>query len=131
MAYTTDFTALPGFIANSTGLATSQFKIVKAASTAGQAVLNATSVFAGNLVGVLQNAPAGGAAVEFAVDGVVKVLAGTSTIAIGDVLGCDSTGRATDGGTTDNGAIIGKALEAAGAAGDIISVLLIPGGSRY
>lgn len=131
MAYTTDYVALPGLVANSTGLATSQFKVVKLASTAGQCVLNATSTFAGNAVGVLQNAPAGGEACEVAVMGVAKLKVATSTIAIGDLVGCNSTSLGTDAGTTDNGAILGRALEASAAANDIISVLLIPGGARY
>ena len=131
MAYETEGLTLPGFVANSTGLATSQFLAVKLASTAGQCVLNATSVFAGNLVGILQNAPAGGEAALIQVSGVTKMIAATSTIAPGDPVGLNSTGRATDGGTTDNGAIVGKAVTAAGAAADIISVLLKPGGDRY
>lgn len=131
MAYELDYTALPGLITNSTGLVTSQFKIVKLASTAGQVVLNATSVFEANVVGVLQNKPAGGEAAVVAVSGVCKVVVETSTIAIGDGLGSSSTSRATDAGTTDNKARIGHALEASGAASDIITVLLIPGGARY
>lgn len=131
MAYTTDYTALPGLIANSTGLATSQFKILKLASTVGEAVLVATSVFVGEVVGVLQNNPAGGEAVEMAVDGVCKVVCETSTIAIGDGIGSSSTSRASDAGTTDNQSRIGKALEAPPSVGSIISVLLTPGGARY
>ena len=131
MAYDTEGLTLPGFVANSTGLATSQFLAVKLASTAGQVVLNATSAFAGNLVGILQNQPAGGEAALIQVSGVTKMIAATSTIAVGDPVGLNTTGRATDGGTTDNGAIVGKCVIACNASADIISVLLKPGGDRY
>ena len=131
MSFATEGLTIPGFVANSTGLATSQFLGVKIASTAGQCVLNATSTFAGNLVGILQNDPAAGKEALIQVDGVTKMIAATSTILPGDPVGLNSTGRGTDGGTTDNGAIVGKALTAAGAAGDIFSVLLKPGGDRY
>ncbi len=131
MAYEHVILNLPGLIANSTGLATSQGLIVKMASTAGQCVLNGTAAFAGNIVGVLGNNPGAGEECVFIVEGVAKVVVATSTIAIGDVVGSNSTSKGTDGGTTDNGAILGKALEASGAANDIISVLLKPGGDRY
>lgn len=131
MAFTTDYLTLPGLKANSTGLASSQFKIIKLASTAGQAVLNATSVFAGSVVGVLQNAPAGGEPVEMAIGGIAKLKVATSTIAIGDWIGCNTSSLGTDAGTTDNGAVLARALEASSAANDVITVLLIPGGVRY
>lgn len=131
MAFSTEQLTLPNLRANSTGLATSQFLAVKVASTAGQCVLNATSVFAGNVVGILQNNPAANEEALVAVFGVTKAIAATSTIAVGDSVGLNTTGRVTDNGTTDNGAIIGKALIAAAAAGDIISILLKPGGDRY
>lgn len=129
--YETEGLTLPGFIANSTGLATSQFLAVKLASTVGECVLNATSTFAGNLVGILQNSPGAGKEALIKVSGVTKIFAETSTIIPGDIVGLSSTGRATDGGTTDNGAIIGRCVIAGNAVGDVISVLLIPGGVRY
>jgi len=130
-AYTHVTLTLPGLRANSTGLATAQFKIGKLASTAGQVVLNATSVFAG-VLGIIMNAPGAGEEVEFAVSGVAKVLVSTSTIKIGDGVGSNTASLGTDGGTTDNGSIIGKALtDATAATGDIVSVLLTPGGARY
>ena len=65
-------------------------------------------------------------------DGIVKVIAATSTIAIGDRVHSNSTGRATDAGTTDNGFYAGRALTASGAAGDIITIKLLGvGGDRY
>ncbi len=122
---------LPGLRANSTGLATSQFKIGKLASTAGQVVLNGTSAFAGNLVGVIMNQPGANEEVEFAVSGYAKLIVSTSTIVPGDVIGCNTTSLGTDGSTTDNGSRLGHAIQSSAAANDIIEVLLIPGGWRY
>jgi len=131
MAYDHALLTLPGLRANSTGLATSQYLVGKLASTAGQVVLNGTSAFAGNVVGLIMNKPGANEEVEFAVAGVAKIVVATSTIAIGDVIGCNTTSKGTDGSTTDNGSRLGKALQASAAANDIISVLLIPGGWRY
>lgn len=134
MSYVTDYKTIPGLKANSTGLATSQFLFGKLASTAGQVVLagalNTTTVGT-TLVGVIMNKPGANEEVEFAVSGVVKVVVATSTIAIGDRVGVNSTSKGTDAGTTDNGAYIGRALQASSAANDIISVLLVPGNARY
>jgi hypothetical protein len=126
-----DYRTIPGLTANSTGLATKQYHIVKIASTAGKVVLNGTSAFTGNLVGILMNAPGANEEAEVAFDGIAKLIVATSTIVAGDVIGCNTTSKGTDGGTTDNGSRIGKALQASAAANDIISVLLTPGGWRY
>ncbi len=136
MGYHTNYRTIPGLRANSTGLASSQFCAAKVASTAGQCVatsaaLNSTTAPT-TIFGIVQNAPAAYEEVELAVDGIVKMKAATSTIAIGDNVGINSTGLGTDAGTTDNGAFIGRALEAASAANDIISVLIThPGGGRF
>lgn len=135
MAFHLDYQTIPGLVANSTGLATSQYKVVKLASTAGQVVLNATSVFQNstvqNFVGVLQNAPAAGEAAEVAFFGVAKLKVGTA-IAIGEYVGCDSNSLGADAGQgTDNTDYVARALEAATAANDIITVFVIPGGARY
>ena len=130
MAFNTNYRTLPGVVAGA-DLTDKQFHIVKVASTAGQVVLNATSVFAGNVVGVLMNKPYTGEAAEVAIDGIAKCIVATSSLLAGDGVGCNTTSRGTDAGTTDNLARIGKALEASSAAGDIITVLLTPGGWRY
>lgn len=131
MAYNQKMGTLAGFKANSTGLATSQFKIVKIASTANIVVLNGTAAFAGNFVGVLQNAPGPNEEALVAYDGISKLKVATSTIVAGDVIGCNTTSLGTDGSTTDNGSRIGKAITPSAAANDIITVCLIPGGWRY
>jgi len=135
MAYGQDYDTLAGLVANSTGLATSQFLAVKLASTAGQVVLagalNTTTVGT-TYVGILQNAPGGGEEAEVAFRGVCKMMVATSTIAIADRVGVNSTSKGTDAGVTDNGAFIARALTASGAENDIITVDLLGGGGvRY
>ena len=130
-----EYKSLFGLKANSTGLASSQFLFGKLASTAGQVIaagtLNSTTN-PGTFLGVIMNAPGASEEVEFAYDGIVKVIAGTSTIAIGDRVWSNSTGKATDAGTTDNGFHAGRALTAASAANDLIMVKLNGnGGGRY
>ena len=134
MAYTQEYRTLAGLRANSTGLATSQFLFAKLASTAGRVVAPGTVNSTTNpaiYLGVVMNQPSAFEEVEFADSGIVKVIAATSTIAIGDRVYSNSTGKATDAGTTDNGFYAGRALTAAGAANDIITVSLVAGGARY
>lgn len=131
MAYGTDYRTLPGVVAGA-DLSAKQFHVVKIASTAGQVVLNATSLFAGNFVGVLMNKPASGEEAEVAIDGICKMIVATSTILAGDGIGCNTTSKGTDAGTTDNGARIAKAIEPSAAANDVITVMLTgAGGARY
>jgi len=135
MAYNGKYETIPGLRANSTGLATSQFLFGKLASTAGQVVLagvlNSTTAPTA-LVGVIMNKPGAYEEVELAISGIVKLVAATSTIAIGDRVGCNSTSKGTDAGSTDNGAFAARALTASAAANDIITVLLqANGGGRY
>lgn len=128
MAYTTDYKTIPGLRANSTGLATSQFLFGKLASTAGQVVLsgvlNSTTIAAPCVFGVIMNKPGASEEVEFAHEGIVKVMVATSTIIIGDPIGINSTSKGTEVAETDNLAIIGWALQASSAANDIISIKL-------
>jgi hypothetical protein len=134
MAHTQEYVTLAGLRANSTGLATSQFLVGRLASTAGQAVIAGTintTTNAANIYGVIMNKPGASEEVEFAVSGIVKAIAATSTIAIGDRVHTNTTGKLTDAGTTDNGYSIGRALTASGAANDIITVLLNGGGARF
>ncbi len=134
MAFTTDYSTLPGVTAGA-DLSAKQYLVGKLASTAGSVVIAGTLNSTTNpaaFVGVIMNKPASGEEVEFAIDGIVKAIAATSTIAIGDRLWANSTGRLTDAGTTDNGYFLGRALEAASAAGDIITLKLAGnGGARF
>ena len=128
MAYTAGYGTFPNLLANSTGLATSQFKAVKLASTAGKVVLsgvlNTTTALTLGPIGILMNKPGGLEEAEVAFSGIVKVLVATSTIIVGDHIGINSTSQGTDAARTDNIAFIGVALQASSAANDIITVLL-------
>ncbi len=127
--FVTRYETIPGLTANA-DLSTHQFKVVSLQSTAGVCQLAATSIIVSKVVGVLQNNPKSGEIAEVAYSGIVKAIAGTSTIVVGSVLAVNTTSRVV-GSTTDNVQAIGKSLTAASAIGDIISVLLTPGGARY
>lgn len=79
----------------------------------------------GHADGVLQDKPAaqGRAAQVMVGPGFTKVVAGAVTTAGGNV-GSDSTGRAVDTITGD--ASLGKFMQAAGAAGDVVTILFQP-----
>lgn len=134
MAYNTDYDTIPGLVAGA-DLSSYQFYAVKLASTAGQVVLSGvlnSTTGPTTFVGVLQNAPASGEEVELAYRGLVKMKVATSTIAIADRVGVNSTSLGTDAGVTDNGFHIGRAIVASAAANDIITVDLFGnGGVRY
>ena len=72
------------------------------------------------VVGVLQNKPASGGAALYRFGGTTKVVA-SAAIAIGAWVTTTATGTGVTT-TTDGDIVIGRALEAAGAAGDIIEV---------
>lgn len=128
MAYTGSYMTFPNVKANSTGLASKQFSVVKLASTAGQVVLsgvlNSTTALTLGPLGILMNAPAGGEEAEVAYAGIVKMKVATSTLIVGDHVGVNSTSLGNEAARTDNTAFIGVALQASSAANDIITVLL-------
>jgi len=108
---------IPG-LSVSGDISSKQYHFVKAASTANQviAVAGSTDV----AIGVLLDAP--DAANESALVGalgIMPLVAGTSVITYGSRVGYDSTGRV---GTY--ALKVGVAMEAPGAAGDIIKVLV-------
>ena len=119
MAFENVCCKVPGLTA-AADLSTAQYKFVKL--TAAEQVNIATSLGEA-VVGVLQNKPAGaGHAAEIAVDGSVsKVLAGAPVTA-GAYVTTDATARAVAAGAGENR--VGLALNGAGAAGQLISVLL-------
>ena len=119
MAGSSHITHIPGLVAGE-DLSSGQYKVVKHASTAGQVV--AVSATTDSAIGILQNDPASGEAASVAGPGsVAKALAGTSSIAAGDVLGYNTTGQVEDH-TTDGRFILAQAQEAAGSSGDVITV---------
>lgn len=120
MSYGGEYRTIPGLTA-SAAMTSDQYKIVKAASTAGQVKLGAAAT--DKCLGVLQNAPASGKAAEVAFTGIVKVLAEAS-VSYGDRVTCSTTGRAkttTSAGNT----VLGHALNTTqSSAGDLIPVLM-------
>lgn len=74
------------------------------------------------LVGVLQNKPESGGAALYRFAGTTKMVA-SAAISIGDWVTTTSAGKAV-ATTTDKNVVLGRALEAATADGDIIEVQL-------
>lgn len=117
MAVSGEYMTLPGLVATSS-LAAKQYTPVKLASTAGQVI--AATATTDLIIGILQNDPAAGEAAEVAALGIAKAVAGTSTVTKGAALSANSTG--VIGAVA--GKVIGIALEAPTAKGDIIQVLV-------
>lgn len=119
MAYQ-EYMTLPGLVAAG-DLSSKQKYVVRAASTAG-AVKVATTPASDKILGILMNDPADGEPAMVAHVGVVHALA-ESGVGYGDKLTCSSTGRVKTTSTTGD-EVIGIALAASGAAGDVIPVAL-------
>lgn len=77
----------------------------------------------GSVIGVRQNRPKADHAATVVNSGISIVEAGEA-VAVGDLVATDSTGRAAVAGAGD--VTVGRALEAASAAGVQIAVLLVP-----
>lgn len=117
--YYGEFISLPGLHVVG-DLSAKQYHAVKLSTATSGAVI-ALAATTDAVIGVLHNAPdAATEAALVAAIGVATIVAGTSTITAGATLTPDSTGRAITGGSVT----IGQALEAAGAVGDEIKVLL-------
>jgi hypothetical protein len=118
--------SVPGLVA---GAAITQYRVVKAASTAGQ-VINVTATSSVG-IGICQNDPSGaGQPANVVMSGIAKAIAGTSTITLGESLGFDTTGRVMDiaiNSTTATRPSIGYALESSAAAGNLIRVFVQKG----
>ena len=117
MATYGEYWGIPGLVASGT---VTQYKIVKAATTAGAVVL--ASAGSDKILGVLQNDPASGQEADVAVLGIVKCLAEAS-VAAGDHVAASTTGRAKTT-TSANDHVLGIAIDASGAAGDLIRVVV-------
>jgi hypothetical protein len=96
-----------------------QYTFVKLSGTGVIAAAAATDI----PVGVLVNNPTSGETAAVAISGVVKLKA-SAAIAVGRLVGTTSTGTAValTAGTDTTKYILGQAITAAGAAGDIITV---------
>lgn len=120
MAISGSYTTIPGLLAGA-NLSSSQYKIVKFASTAGEVVAatSTTSVIAG----VLMNEPADGDIAEVACAGVAKVLM-TASVTKGYRVGVNSSGYATNLGSTAGYSVLGVAVEGSGTSGNIKTVVI-------
>lgn len=114
-----NYITLPGLTASAT-LAAKQYYCVKMASTAKQVIVGAAAT--DRVIGIVQNDPAAGEEALVAIAGACKAAAETS-VSVGDYVASSSTGRVKTT-TTGNDDVIGLALEASSAAGDIITIVL-------
>ena len=115
MATWSDYNTIPGLLAGA-DLSSSQYSIVKAASTAGEVVAATSST--STILGVLMNEPADGEAAEVAYSGLVKVLM-TTNISAGERLGVNSSAYACSLGGTAGYTVLGVAVEASSTSGNI------------
>lgn len=116
---------IPGLLAGA-DLSAKQWHCVKFASTANEVISAIQTSDA--VIGILQNDPADGETANVCVLGVSRAIAGTSLITVGEFLGANSSGvYDTSGGTAAAEYYVGRALEAAGATGDFITILVSPG----
>lgn len=114
MAFEQDLDSLTRAAASN--LSTKQYYFVKQ-SNAG--TLSVCSVAGEQALGVLQNKPTSGQNGEVAYEGITKVVLG-GTVAIGDLVSTDSSGRAV---TASSGVVLGECVKG-GAINQIGSVLL-------
>ena len=100
-------------------LSAKQYTFVKISGTGVISVAAATDA----PIGVLLNDPASGETAAVAVSGIVKLVA-SAAITAGATIGTTATGTAVTlaAGTDTTKYIVGRAITAAGAAGDIITV---------
>lgn len=121
MAWELPIMKLPGMSAGA-DLSAQQFRAVKitAANTVGAIAADTDSP-----IGVLQNNPTAGQTAEVMTMGVTR-MAASAAIAVAASVGIAADGRAVTRalGTDTTKHVIGTALEAAGAAGDIIAVYI-------
>lgn len=126
MAYNAEVLKITGLTSGG-DLSAAQYRFVKAGATAPQVIQ--CTVDGEKVLGVLHNKPsAADRAAEIVFLGVTKVEAGEA-ISFGDAVKTDSAGRAAVVELTATGAdvgdiAVGTALEAATAAGDVITILL-------
>lgn len=102
-------------------LSSYQYYVVKFASTAGQVKL-ATTPATDTIIGVLQNEPTAGQEAQIAGIGYC-IAAAEASVSAGNPVTCSSTGR-VKATTTDKDEVLGFAMQASSAAGDLIQVHL-------
>lgn len=102
-------------------LSSAQYQIVK---LSGSGVI-LTAAITDVPIGVLQNDPASGEVATVTVSGITKVVA-SDAISVGALIGTTDDGKAVDvvAGTDDTAYVIGQAVTAASADGDVITITL-------
>lgn len=112
---------IPGLVAAG-DLAAKRYLIVMLATTTKQVKVSTGPAVAN--IGILQNDPASGEAASVCGAGLTRGVAGGAVTA-GDMVTANSTGQCVTT-TTANNKVIGRAITAAAAAGDLIEVFLAP-----
>lgn len=109
----------------SVNLSTYQFCFVTADAN-GNAALPAGSTV--SVMGVLQNKPSSNEAATIMIDGVSKVKAAGGTVAAGDLIASNSSGRAAAAGAGDH--VVGRVLGGSSGSTDrVLTVMIQPVGS--
>jgi hypothetical protein len=110
---------IPGLVASG-DLSSSQYRLVKYASTAGAVILAAGNT--DKAIGVLYNEPTDGQAAEIAIGPIVKAQ-GQASLSVNDYVAPDTTGRA-EATTTTSDQVFGIVQEASTTAGDIVRIMV-------
>ena len=116
------YQSIPGMLAGS-DLSSKQYHVVIFASTEGEVVIAAAP---GNsmVAGILQNDPTDGQAADVAYRGVAKGICESTAIPYGSPVCSNSTGEIQLAGAQDEVKVVGRALVAGAAVGDIIPILV-------
>lgn len=112
---------VPGFKTNSSYATLGATKFIFVLATGAYAANQATNATSSTLLGVLQNDPAVGEAMQIAASGLSKVVAG-GALTVNNIITTNSSGRAAAVASGQMAA--GRVLEAAGADGDVVTALL-------
>jgi len=115
------YKSIPGMLAGA-NLSSSQYKVVKFASTAGE-IVAATSIDDSMNCGLLQNDPTDGEHADVAYSGIALGLTESTAITFGNVV-CSNTTGELQIIANDEAKVIGHALETSSAVGDVIKVLV-------
>lgn len=113
---------IPGVVANA-DLSAKQYHVVSLTSTANNVKIAGDVDTA--IAGLLQNEPESGEAAEVVCLGIAKGICESTSISRGAVVTSNSTGE-VQATTADEDRVLGIALSAGSAAGDIIDVLVAP-----
>ena len=114
---------VPGFRTNSSYATLGATKYILVQATAANRANMATNGTSSTILGVMQNNPAVDEAMSIACAGLSKVVAGDA-VTVNAILTSNASGRAVAVVSGDLSIACGRALEAAGADGDVITAML-------